>query len=218
MSLIAAHILGYLVLTAAAVAMAAGAAGLFASRLRPVVTYSAVLQCGYICVGLAASLLTGEEAGYIAAVYQTLAAAAGAGLLWIAVRVIAAQAGDALPLAEDAVPPAWSVFCLTLACMSLVGLPPLAGLPAKIAIIHAGLREPTALFVVTIGAAALGAVSLWAYADIVVPMLQGRIRSESPHVSTRLRIAVDAMIAVLIAFGLVPYFGFALGAAITGGP
>jgi len=205
-------------LAGAAGAMAIGAAGLFAKRLRSVVMYSAIIQGGYAALGLSAGLLAGEGAGFTAAGFQAIAAAAGIALMWIAARAITAQAGDSLPLPDDAAPATWAVFCLAVACMSLVGLPPLAGLPAKVAIVHAGLREPGVLFLATLGAMAVGAVSLWAYAGIVLPLLASRLSSDPPAVALGLRITVDALIALLIALGLVPYIGFAIGAALTGGP
>ena len=218
MSSLAAQVLGYVWLTTAAGAMAVGAAGLFSHRLRSVVIYSAVLQAGYIFLGLSAGLLAGQAGAFVAAVFQAIAAAAGIGLMWASSLAIGAEAGDELPLREDAAPPAWCVFCLTVACMSLVGLPPLAGLPARVAIIHAGLRNPGALFLVTIGAAVLGVVSLWVYAGILLPMIRGRVTVEHRPVSLRMRIAVDAMIGVLIGLGVAPYIGFAIGAAVVGAP
>jgi len=197
--------------------MARGAAGLFGNRLRPVVVYSGVLQGGYAGLGLAAGLLTAERAGYSAAVFQAIAGGAGVALMWIAARAVIAQADNALPLPADASPPAWAVFCLVATCMSLAGLPPLAGLPAKIAVLHAGLRAPGVLFVATLGAAVLGPVSLWAYAGIALPLIRGRVAKEPVAASAGLRVAVDALVAVLIALGLAPYIGFAIGAVFTAG-
>ncbi|HUT74265.1 MAG TPA: hypothetical protein VM221_05435 [Armatimonadota bacterium] len=216
MSSVAAQAGGYMALAGAAAAMAVGAAGLFSTRLRSVVVYSAVLQAGYAGVGVAAGLLAKQSGGYSAAMFQVIAGAAGVGLMWVATRAIGAHTGE--PPAPESTPQVWCVFCLALSCMSLVGLPPLAGLPAKVAIIHAGLRNPLALFVVTIGAAALGVVSLWAYASIVLPMVLGRASADRPVVGRGLRAAVDALVAVLVALGLVPYIGFAIGAAVAGGP
>jgi formate hydrogenlyase subunit 3/multisubunit Na+/H+ antiporter MnhD subunit len=197
--------------------MAVGAVGLFSQRLLVVVRHSAVLQAGYVALGLSASLLTGESAGISAAVFQAIAAAAAVSLMWIAASVISRQAGESLPLPEGAAPPAWCVFCLTLSCMSLVGLPPLVGLPAKVAIIQAGLPGPDALLLVTLAAAALGAVSLWAYAGFILPMITGRISQERRVVAAGLRLAVDALIAIIIGLGIAPYIGFAIGAALAGG-
>ena len=205
--------------------MAVGAAGLFSQRLLVVVRHSAVLQAGYVALGLSASLLTGGSAGISAAVFQAVAAAAAVSLMWIAASIISRQAGESLPLPEGAAPPAWCVFCLTLSCMSLVGLPPLVGLPAKVAIIQAGLMRPDALLVLTLAAAALGAVSLWAYAGFILPMITGRVSAQRPlacpelgrRVGTGMRVAVDALIAIIIALGIAPYIGFAIGAALAGG-
>lgn len=213
---LASSIAGYFVLAIAACAMAAGAAGIFGARLRSVVVYSAVLQGGYAALGLAAGLLTGDRTGQTAAVFQAIAGAAGIALMWISVRALAA-AGESLPLPEGAAAPAWAVFSFVLSCMSLVGLPPLAGLPAKVAVIRAGLHEPGVLFLATLGAAALGAVSLWAYSGIALRLIGGPIRTEAAGASPRLRVAVDALAAVLIGLGVAPYIGFAVAAALTGG-
>ncbi len=220
----AAQVLGYIVLACAAGAMAAGAAGLFSRRLLAVARYSAILQAGYVALGVSASLLTGGSAGISAAVFQAITAAVAVSLMWIAAVVISRRAGESLPPPQaaarnpqDAAPPAWCVFCLTLSCMSLVGLPPLAGLPAKVAILQAGLLGPDALLVVTLAAAALGAVSLWAYAGFVLPMITGHVSQERPVLAAGMRVAVDAMIAILIGLGIAPYTGFAIGAALTGG-
>lgn len=215
--MLATQILGYFVLAGAVAAMATGAAGLFAARLRAVVIYSAILQGGYVLLGFAASLISGQGDGHTAAVFQAIAAGAGVGLMWIAARALSAEAGDSLPLPDDAAPSAWAVFCFALACMSLVGLPPLAGLPAKIAVIHAGLRAPGVLFLATVGAAALGAVSLWAYAGIVLPLITGPVTKAPVAVSLRLRTLVDVLIAALLCLGLAPYIGYAIAAAFTGG-
>jgi multicomponent Na+:H+ antiporter subunit D len=207
---------GYLLLAIAAAAMAIGAAGIFRPRLRAVVIYSGAVQCGYAALGLSAGMLTGEHAAYVATVFQVIAAGVGVSLMWIAARAVSAEWGENWPPAGGA-PPAWAVFCLTLACMSLVGLPPLAGLPAKVAVIQAGLREPGVLFVVTLGAAALGVVSLWVYSGIVLPLITGRISPAPVAVSVRMRVGVDILVAALLGLGLVPYIGFAIGAALTGG-
>jgi len=214
---LASSIAGYFVLAMAVSAMAAGAAGIFGARLRSVVVYSAVLQGGYAALGLAAGLLTGDRTGQTAAVFQAIAGAAGITLMWISVRALAAAAGESLPLPEGAAAPAWAVFSFVLSCMSLVGLPPLAGLPAKVAVIRAGLHEPGVLFLATLGAAALGAVSLWAYSGIALRLIGGPIRTETAGASPRLRVAVDALAAVLIGLGVAPYIGFAVAAALTGG-
>lgn len=213
---VTAQVFGYILLAAAAAGMAIGAAGLFAPRMRSVAIHSAILQWGYVVLGLAAGLLA-PAAGFSATVFQLIAGAAGVGLMWLALSAISSDPEASLPLPQDAAPPAWCVFCLALSCASLVGLPPLAGLPAKVAIIHAGLQGPSLLFIVTIGATALGVVSLWAYSGMVLPMIRGRVRTDQAAVSRRVRVAVDALIAVIIALGLVPYIGFAIGAAVAGG-
>jgi len=212
----ASQVFGYLLLAIAAAAMAVGGAGIFRSRLRAVVIYSGVVQFGYAALALSAGLLTGEHAAYVATVFQVIAAGAGVALMWIAARALT-EGSDALPLAADAPQPAWAVFCFAFACMSLAGLPPLGGLPAKVAVIHSGLREPGVLFVVTLGAAALGVVSLWVYAGIVLPLITGRISAQPAAVSVRMRVGVDLLVAALLCLGLVPYIGFAIGAALTGG-
>ena len=213
----ASQVFGYLLLAITAAAMAVGGAGIFRSRLRAVVIYSGVIQGGYAALGLSAGLLTGEHAAYVAMVFQVIAGGVGVALMWIAARAVTTERGDALTLPTDAAQPAWAVFCLTLAGMSLAGLPPLGGLPAKVAIIHSGLREPGVLFVVTLGAAALGVVSLWVYAGIVLPLITGRISAQPAAVSVRMRVGVDLLVAALLCLGLVPYIGFAIGAALTGG-
>jgi len=212
-----AQIAGYMVLAGAAAAMATGAVGLFGNRLRSVVTGSAILQAGYAALAVAGGLLTADAAGYGAAIFQAIAGASGVGLMWIAAQALIPHTGDSLPLADDASPPAWAIFCLVVACMSLVGLPPMAGLPAKIAVIHASLREPGVLFLGALGAAALGAVSLWAYAGIALPLITSRVTKEPAAAAIRVRVLVDALVAVLIALGLAPHIGFAIGAAFTGG-
>jgi len=227
-----AQIAGYVMLAGAAAAMVIGAIGLFGARLRWVVTYSAVLQAGYAALALAASLLTGNGAGYSAAVFQVIAGACGVALMWIAAQALIPHTGDSLPLRGDATPrsgeaaslrgtgaspPAWAVFSMVVACMSLVGLPPMAGLPAKIAVIHASLRAPGVLFLAGLGATALGALSLWVYAGIVLPLIAGGAAKGPASATIRLRVLVDALVAVLIGLGLAPYIGFAIGAAFTGG-
>ena len=214
---LAAAIFGYLVLALAAAAMAVGAAGLFGNSLRRIVIFSGVLQGGYVGLALAAGLVASGSAGFAGAGFQAIAAACGVWLMWIATRSIAATAGDALPVRDDAELPAWAIFCFALACMSLVGLPPLAGLPAKIGVLRAGLREPGVLFLTTLGAAALGAVSLWAYSGIVLRLIRVPTAKGAPDVTRGLRVLVDLLIAILIGLGLAPYIGFALGAALAGG-
>jgi formate hydrogenlyase subunit 3/multisubunit Na+/H+ antiporter MnhD subunit len=212
-----AQIAGYMVLAGAAAAMATGAVGIFGSRLRSVVIYSAILQAGYAALALAAALLTGDAAGYSAAVFQAIAGGCGIGLMWIAAQALIPHTGDSLPLPGDSSPPAWAVFCLVVACMSLVGLPPMAGLAAKIAVIHASLREPGVLFLAALGAAALGAAALWSYAGIALPLITSRAARAPARVTMRVRVLVDALVAAVIALGLAPYIGFAIGAAVTGG-
>jgi formate hydrogenlyase subunit 3/multisubunit Na+/H+ antiporter MnhD subunit len=226
--------------------MAVGGAGIFRDRLRALVVYSGVIQFGYAALAVSAGLLRGEQAAFEAAVFQVIAAGAALALMWIAASALAtvadaqalppesplpAQDGnlrqraqtsqpwgrDALPLSADTPQPAWAVFSFALACMSLAGLPPVAGLPAKVAIIHAGLREPGVLFIVTLGAAALGVVSLWVYAGVVLPLITGRISAQPAAVSVRMRVEVDVLVAALLALGLIPYIGFAIGAVLTGG-
>lgn len=213
---VAAQIGGYIVLAAAVAAMAIGAAGIFSRRLTSVVIYSGVVQGGYLALGLAAGLLTADRAGFHAAVFQALAGGAGVGLMWLAARALVSVAGDTAPLAPDAAPAAWAVFSFVLACMSLAGLPPLAGLPAKVAIIHAGLRAPGVLFLATLGAAALGAVTLWAYGVIALPLIGNKVTTAPASARVPVRVLVDALVAVLILLGVVPYVGFAIAGAIGG--
>lgn len=219
---LAAQIGGYILLAAAATAMAVGAAGIFARRLTSVVVYSGVIQAGYLALGLAAGLLTADRAGFHAAVFQGIAGGTGVGLMWLAGRELMSHsgglppAGDTAPLSSNAAPPAWAVFSFVLACMSLAGLPPLAGLPAKVAIIHAGLRAPGVLFLVALGATAVGAVSLWAHGAIALPLIGSKVTTAPPSARVPLRVAVDALVAGLILLGVVPYIGFAIAGAISG--
>lgn len=215
---LAAGVFGYVLLAAAAAAMAVGAAGLFGNSLRQMVIFSGVLQAGYTALALAAGLIASDATGFAGAGFQAIAAACGVWLMWIATRSLVAAAGDSLPARADAAPPAWAVFCFVLACMSLVGLPPLAGLPAKIGVLRAGLREPGVLFLTTLVAAALSAVSLYAYSSVALRLIQGPTAKDAPNVTRGLRVLVDALIAVLIGLGLAPYIGFALGAALAGAP
>jgi formate hydrogenlyase subunit 3/multisubunit Na+/H+ antiporter MnhD subunit len=212
-----AAILGYTLLAVAAAAMAIGAAGLFGDRLRSIIMYSGVLQAGYVALALAAGLVAPRSAGLAGAVFQAIAGACGIGLMWIATRALLAAGGDAVPPNGDTQFPAWAVFCFVVACMSLVGLPPLAGLPAKIGVLRAGLREPAVLFLATCAAAGLGAVSLWAYGGIALRLIQGPVTREPAEVGSGLRVLVDVLVAILIGLGLAPYIGFALGSAFIGG-
>ena len=118
-------------------------AALTQKSIRRIMAYSGVVNAGYTIVALLALDAIGNEALVAALIFTLFYAVAVMGILFIAATE-GSKVSDLAGLSKRRPLAAWS---LVILCLSLIGVPPLAGFFGKLNVFVAGLASPYLLVV-----------------------------------------------------------------------
>ena len=195
--------------------MALGALSIFAGNLlalrqrevKRLLAYSSVSQIGFILLGLGIGVYAGRAAGIEGGLLHLLNHGIMKGLAFLAagalVYTLSAQRGDRVPLLIDNLAGAGRrcplvALALTLALLSLAGMPPLAGFMSKWQIFAAGLDVRSGLTDALVIFAALNSVlSLAYYLPVVNALFRPAAERPAAAGAAALPLALRVPVALL---------------------
>ncbi|MGQ9887036.1 MAG: complex I subunit 5 family protein [Aggregatilineales bacterium] len=204
---------GLVLMTLGALSILVG--NLLALRQREVkrlLAYSSVSQIGFILLGLGIGMYAGQAAGLQAGLLHLLNHGIMKGLAFLAAEALVyslfSQQGDRVPLHIDDLAGTGRRFplasaALTIALLSLAGMPPLAGFMSKWQILAAGLNVHSGLVGALVVFAALNSVLSLAYYLPVINAMYKPATVEFTSATVSLPLALQAPMAFLALFAIV---------------
>jgi proton-translocating NADH-quinone oxidoreductase chain N len=213
-----AYIWGILLLGFAAVNMLVGnLMALRQTQVKRMLAFSSISHMGYMLVGIGVALAYGQADGAAGAFFHLITHAAMKGLAFLSVGVLLytlhIDRGDHSPLVVEDLNGAARrypvvAFCLSVAVLSLGGLPPLGGFMSKWQIFVAGFATLDPWMIGLVIFAALNSVlSLGYYAPLVNRMYryeEGEIVKSGKPASLWMVIPLIVLAAFVILFGFWP--------------
>ena len=187
------------------------------TQIKRMLAYSSISHIGYILVGVSAALIYGSVDGAAGAFFHVITHAAMKGLAFLSAGALLyalhQSRGDHSPLVLDDLNGAARryplvAFTLSVAVLSLGGLPPLAGFMSKWQIFVAGFNTGAPWMIAAVIFAALNSVlSLGYYAPLVNRMYRyqmGEPVKEGGHISAWMIVPLVGLAAVVIGIGFWP--------------
>ena len=176
--------------------------------LKRLLAYSSIAQAGYVLMGVAVATRAPDAAlgavGFYLLAYLAMNLAAFA----VVAQLERATGGDAMWTVRGLGRRApWSAAALTLALLSLAGIPPLAGFAGKVLLLAAAIDGGMAWLAAL--AAANMVVGLFYYARVVAETYFLAPAAEAPPVTSGLgdRLTLAVASAATVAFGVAPALG-----------
>jgi proton-translocating NADH-quinone oxidoreductase chain N len=187
-------------------------------EVKRLLAYSSISQIGFILLGLGIGFYAGQAAGIQGGLLHLLNHGIMKGLAFLAagalVHVLFARRGDRVPLLIDDLAGTGRRFplvavALTLALLSLAGMPPLAGFMSKWQIFAAGLDVHSGLVDALVIFAALNSVlSLVYYLPVINALYRPPAEPLAPAgaaaLPLALRVPVAALAVVVVLVGVWP--------------
>jgi proton-translocating NADH-quinone oxidoreductase chain N len=209
---------GYILLGFAAINMLVGnLMALRQTQVKRLLAYSSVSHIGYMLVGIGIALTFGQPAGAAGAFFHMITHAAMKGLAFLSagalLYAIHMSKGDHSPLMLDDLNGAarrypLAAFALSIAVLSLGGLPPLAGFMSKWQIFVAGFQTGDPWIIGLVIFAALNSVlSLAYYAPMVNRMYRYEMVDQvktGNSISVWMAAPLVVLVAVVIVLGVWP--------------
>jgi NADH-quinone oxidoreductase subunit N len=211
------HDLSMLITIIAILSMLAGnLLALLQGNIKRLLGYSSIAHLGYLLVAILAAGSIGQAAVlfYLVTYAITMIAAFG---------VVAALSNAAAPQDQDSITSLRGLFwtrpalaaTLTLALLSLAGIPPAIGFIAKMYIFAAGIHN--ALWNLTGVMVASSVIGLFYYLNIILVMsMRPNVETQSPTIPIISRLAMAAISLPMLLFGIAPQPLIALLRAVFG--
>jgi proton-translocating NADH-quinone oxidoreductase chain N len=191
--------------------------------VKRMLAYSSIAQMGYMLMGFGFGFATGSHAGLQGALYHMVTNAAMKSLAFFSAGILISAAGthELSGLAGSGLRRPWAGAAFTVACLSLAGVPPLAGFMSKMIIYRSGLEAESPLgYFMTALAISCSVLSLGYYLPAIARIFDVRgnaARATEPAsvLSSTESIRQFAVYAPVVALGLVTVLlGFYPGAPL----
>jgi proton-translocating NADH-quinone oxidoreductase chain N len=180
-------------------------------EVKRIFAYSSISHIGFILLAVGIGISTGQSAGFQGGMLHLFIHGLMKALAFLAVGAVIYTHNQAeSPLrVSDLAGLAWRepllAAGLVTACLSLAGMPPLAGFMSKWQILDAGLRtDSSALIVVTIFAALNSVFSMAYYLRIINALFREEAVPAPRTLSTAMRLPVFILTGAVILIGLYP--------------
>jgi formate hydrogenlyase subunit 3/multisubunit Na+/H+ antiporter MnhD subunit len=197
------------------------------THVKRLLAYSSVAQMGYVALGLGIALSTGAPAPAAGALFHLSTHALSKGMAFLAVGALICVTRPGAPLTTGDLGGAarrypLAGFALSVAVLSLGGLPPFAGFMSKWQIFAGAASTGVPAAIALVGFAAANSVLTLAYYTPLVNALYRREASETMRHGGPMPAAMTAVLVVLTAAvialgvwpGLIGWLTGAAGAAI----
>jgi formate hydrogenlyase subunit 3/multisubunit Na+/H+ antiporter MnhD subunit len=179
--------------------------------VKRILAYSSISHIGFILLAVGIGVYTGQEAGFIGGMLHLFIHGLMKALAFLAVGAISYthhQVDSSLrveDLAGVAEREPLLAGALVIACLSLAGMPPMAGFMSKWLIFDAGLRAGGITMLLLIGFAALNSVlSLTYYFPIINALFQAEPKLPKRALPVGMRLPVIVLSGAVIVIGIFP--------------
>lgn len=180
-------------------------------NVKRILAYSSISHIGFILLAVGIGIYGGQEAGFQGGMLHLFIHALMKALAFLVVGAISfmlSRTDSTLRVSDLAGVAARTPLlaaALVVACLSLAGVPPLAGFMSKWLIFDAGLRAGGTLMLVLVAFAALNSVfSLAYYFPIINALFRPGVEAAQRPLPTAMRLPILFLTAAVIVLGIFP--------------